>query len=391
MRRYYASVLVFGLLCMPCWGQTVFMQALPGPTIDLTDPLNPSVDAGNSISLDILLDATETTAPQVVAADIMLTVTDPTAGNPGTFGCSGFVFDDTRADFLLDTCSLCAAVCGPPSVLGIVDIGGSPQDVDFLAHLGTVTFDAFADAEGDWVIGYLQNASNVVIAGTGGVIIDIINNPDAFIGVTVTVRQSVAADFAAPAFGVSFSDRAWNGYIDNRRESNNGADLNQGLDKITIEFTTAMENKNGSPISAAAFSISDTAGTPPAIMFTTTADGGKTVTLWLSDHITVQEWTTVGFNGRSAGTSEAFSGSIDIGFLPCDVNQDGRCNPLDVTRFRQYVNNIADPEFGIKNDFTDINRNGSTNPLDLTGLRQLVFGTGLATKSWAGETLPPQP
>ncbi|MEE9297361.1 MAG: dockerin type I domain-containing protein, partial [Phycisphaerae bacterium] len=201
----------------------------------------------------------------------------------------------------------------------------------------------------------------------------------------------IPPDFMEPEMGVSFSDRAWDGFIDARRESNDGTDVNQGLDTITIEFTTAMQNADGTPISAAAFSISDTAGTPPAIVNATSADGGKTVTLALSDHLTLQHWTTISFNGRSACNEDGFAGEIDIGFLPCDVNQDGRCNPLDVTKFRQYVNDIIEPDIGIEDDYTDINRNGSTNPLDLTGLRQLVFGTGLATKVWAGEVLPAQP
>ncbi|MEE9293552.1 MAG: hypothetical protein V3W34_01105, partial [Phycisphaerae bacterium] len=143
--------------------------------------------------------------------------------------------------------------------------------------------------------------------------------------------ECAASGFAEPAFGTSFSDRAWDGYVDSRRESNDGNAVNQGLDTITIEFTAAMRNAGGAPISAAAFSISDTAGTPPTIDNVTSSDGGKTVTLELSGQITLQQWTTFSFDGENSCNSEAFSGSIDIGFLPCDVNQDGRCNPLDVT------------------------------------------------------------
>ncbi|MEE9293727.1 MAG: dockerin type I domain-containing protein [Phycisphaerae bacterium] len=207
----------------------------------------------------------------------------------------------------------------------------------------------------------------------------------------VVLCVPVPAAFAEPQAGISFANRAWDGFVDARRESNDGNTVNQGLDTITIEFTTEMENADGAPISAAAFSISDTAGTPPTIDNVTSSDGGKTVTLELSGHITLQQWTTFSFDGRDACSQAGFSGSIDIGFLPCDVNQDGRCNPLDVTKFRQYVNDIIEPDIGIEDDYTDINRNGSTNPLDLTGLRQLVFGTGLATKVWAGEVLPAQP
>ncbi|MEE9296630.1 MAG: dockerin type I domain-containing protein, partial [Phycisphaerae bacterium] len=77
----------------------------------------------------------------------------------------------------------------------------------------------------------------------------------------------------------------------------------------------------------------------------------------------------------------------DIGFLPADVNQNGCVNPLDVTRFRQIVNDIFDPSPGVEEDYADINRNGSINPLDLTALRQLIFGTGNATQGWASECM----
>jgi hypothetical protein len=174
--------------------------------------------------------------------------------------------------------------------------------------------------------------------------------------ITSTGSACAASGFAEPALGVSFSDRAWDGYVDPARESSNGLDINQGRDSVTIEFLGAMENADGSAISADAFTLTDTNGTPPGIVSATSSDGGKTVTLQLDGFLTLQHWTTVEFNGRNACSSEAFLGSIDIGTLPCDVNQDARCNPLD-----------------------------------LTALRQLVFGTGSATKVWNGEVLPARP
>ena len=48
---------------------------------------------------------------------------------------------------------------------------------------------------------------------------------------------------------------------DARRESADGLTI-IGMDRITVKFTTAMENNDGSPLSADAFSITVTAGTP---------------------------------------------------------------------------------------------------------------------------------
>ena len=396
MKRYFFSVCVVAMLCMPSLGQTMFMEARPGATVDLTDPLNPTVDAGNPISIDIFLDGTVTPAEQVVAADIGVTFIDTGGSNPGTFDCSDFVIDEKRKDFLLDECTLCSANCGinkgDGPTLGMIHFTVVGTLVDFVAHVGTVTFLPSSNAGGDWEIGYAQEPGSTIVGGLGGSIINIVDDPESFFGLTVTVVSACTTpDFVAPEFGVSFSNRAWDGYIDGLRESNNGIDHNQGLNVLTVEFTTEMKNMDGSPISADAFTLVDTAGTPPDIDDAFSSDGGKTVTLELTGLLSLQEWSTFSFSGRDVSCDQIFNGSIDIGVLPCDVTQDGKCNPLDVTRFRQYVNNVLVPTIGVETDFSDINRNGSRNPLDLTALRQLVFGTGNATKVWASEQLPARP
>ncbi len=197
-------------------------------------------------------------------------------------------------------------------------------------------------------------------------------------------------DFRPGVQGASAGGRMFDGFIDARRESANGVDI-IGMDSITVQFTTPMQNNDGSPLSASAFSIVDTAGTAPSITGITTADD-QTVTVNLSGHITLQEWTTLSVSARSSCAADPFNGGIDIGYLPADVNQNGNVNPLDLLKFKQYVNGISLPPMGVIEDYIDTNRSGGVNPLDLLAFKQLINGVmPPATQSWNGATLPAQP
>jgi hypothetical protein len=194
--------------------------------------------------------------------------------------------------------------------------------------------------------------------------------------------------FAAAAAGVSFYERAFDGYIDPAVESTNGVNVDLGIDTISLEFTTAIEDLDGSPISADAFSVSDTNGTPPGIVSVLSEDG-ETVTLNLDGHITLQEWTDIAVNARAqCDTSFVIDDAIRIGYLPADVDQSGSVEPFDLLEFRQYVNGLA-PEVGVIGDFTDLNRDGNVTPFDLLVMRQLINGISPpATQVWQAESLP---
>ncbi|MEE9297312.1 MAG: dockerin type I repeat-containing protein [Phycisphaerae bacterium] len=191
----------------------------------------------------------------------------------------------------------------------------------------------------------------------------------------------------------------YSGYIDPRRESDNGTDLNQGIDSFTLIFTEPVfdvgNTSGGWPygvLTTASFSVTETGGREPPNVVDVSVDlEDPTIVFVEFDRIIrLQEWTTVIADLEDAcGNRIPTEGSlgpgvdetdrVDVGFLPGEVNQDGRFNPLDVTRFRQFVNGVREPPCLGFLPFIDINRNGSVNPLDLTALRHLAFRPGPCT------------
>lgn len=127
------------------------------------------------------------------------------------------------------------------------------------------------------------------------------------------------------------------------------------------------------------------------------------VSITLARPISLQEWTTVQahvenaagiqiVDGGNMGPGNEESDRIDIGFMPCDVDQSGGCGPFDLLRFRQYVNNVISPPCGADLDFLDIDRDGASGPFDLLRFRQLVNGVTPATRAWSFQSLnSPQP
>lgn len=198
-----------------------------------------------------------------------------------------------------------------------------------------------------------------------------------------------APDFRSGEAGVSFKDRSFDGFIDARRESINGLDVTEGMNTFTMEFTTPLENLDGTPLDASAFSVDDTSGSPPNIQNIDFLPDGQTVVLHLDQNIALQQWTTFTVNARSQCGQVPFNGTLNVGYLPADTNQDGTVNPLDLLRFKQYVNGIIEPDAGVVADYVDIDRDSQVSPLDLLGFKQLINGISPpATMSWAGQSLP---
>ncbi len=223
------------------------------------------------------------------------------------------------------------------------------------------------------------------------------------------------------AEGVSFNGypgpntnnaHAFSGYIDPRAESNNGVHVNLGIYEITIVFSQqVVDLTTGGALSAASFSISETgAGLPPVILEIEDCVvgvpgcdfvgeiGHHHVKLCLDRRITLQEWTTFTANVQDLGGHEIRrdcwacpnpTDHVDVGFLPCDVDQTEDVDPFDLLLFRQYVNEVVVPGQGIVEDYTDINRSGELDPFDLLRFRQLILGVQ-ATQPWAGETMKNQ-
>lgn len=203
--------------------------------------------------------------------------------------------------------------------------------------------------------------------------------------------------------GLPGETRPHTGYIDPRSESTNGVDFDAGITEVQILFSEPVENVGGGDLTADAFLITETgSATPPAVV-SVAADpppAGPLVTLTLSRPLTPQEWTTVqavvqdladtpnvivdsGNQGPGVGEPDR----VDIGFLPADVDQNGTVNPLDLLRFKQFVNGIQSPAKGTLEDFLDIDRNGVINPLDLLGFKRLINGITPATQAWAGTSI----
>jgi FG-GAP repeat len=196
--------------------------------------------------------------------------------------------------------------------------------------------------------------------------------------------------FVGGEAGVSISEYVYDGYIDPRQASDNGVDLNQGLDTISVRFTQSMENEDGSSLTADRFTITDTANNAPNVVGISTEDG-RTVTIHLDRVISVGEWTTIhvaGARQTSCPLSVGGCASITIGFLPGDVDQNRRVSPLDLFRFRGYVIDAFSPPRGVVADFIDIDRDGEVTPLDLFRFRQGTQCVFPDLSCWSNTQLP---
>ncbi len=206
------------------------------------------------------------------------------------------------------------------------------------------------------------------------------------------------------AVDTPFESVSYSGYIDPRVESDDGVNHTLGLAAITIEFSEAVRNVGGAPLSAGAFSIRQTGGgAAPNIIGISTADN-RTVTVELDRIISLREWTTVEaqvenmdgvpiINLGDLGPGNVEPDRVDVGALPCDVDQSGDVTPLALLTFRQIINGVFHHPLGVDEDYVDIDRDGATSPFDLLAFRQLINGVSPpATRAWAGESMNnPQP
>ncbi len=219
-------------------------------------------------------------------------------------------------------------------------------------------------------------------------------------GTPATVAGTTTGPFrAGPAIvhgsdGVSFSNWAFTGFIDAAMESDDGQNVNLGLNEFTIQFSEAVQNIGGGPLSADAFVVRETGGAAPPNVTGFTALHDQEVTLTLDRNITLTEWTTIEAHVQNTsgvaienlgdlGPGVAEPDRIDIGYLPCDINQDGTVSPFDLLTFRQITVDLFDHDSGVDGDYIDTDRDGSVSPFDLLAFRQLINGVSPpATQSW---------
>lgn len=197
--------------------------------------------------------------------------------------------------------------------------------------------------------------------------------------------------------GMSHAEFGFGGYIDPRLESSNGTALNRGLDRVTLQFNEQVFAVGGGPLAADSFTVTQTEGAAPTVLAVNTADN-QTVEIVLDRIISLKEWTTVIAHVEdTAGNPIASLGNLgpgvnepdrlDVAFLPGDIDQNSRVQPLDLLRFRQFLSGVfANPQ-GADADYADIDRNGAVAPLDLLRFRQLLAGTAPATQAWNGQQM----
>ena len=196
----------------------------------------------------------------------------------------------------------------------------------------------------------------------------------------------------------------FSGYIDPRGESSDGVSLDLGIQGVTITFSEPVRDVDSGPggaLTAGAFTLTGTAGSYPAIV-TVDAAANPTVELTFAGPIPVGEWTTLiaGVEDLSGNRIENLGNlgievdepdRVDIGFLPGDIDQDGRMVPLDLIRFRGMLAGTYQHPAGDAADYADTNRDDVVDSSDLVRFRQLIDGTGSASRCWATVSLPPRP
>ena len=115
---------------------------------------------------------------------------------------------------------------------------------------------------------------------------------------------------------------------------------------------------DGSEVEASDFTIADGTTDPPRIKRLTAE--GSTVTVALDRPIRAGAWTTITHTSSNTNTR--------IGFLPGDVNNDGRSNTRDVLALIDSLNGThVQPDYQ-----TDINRDGVVGGRDLARLIDLL-------------------
>ncbi len=198
--------------------------------------------------------------------------------------------------------------------------------------------------------------------------------------------------------------RPCTGYMDPRIESDNGVDLNKGVQQLVIVFSEPVFSPGGGPVGTGDFIVTETGNAnPPTVASVSTTDGIE-FAIRLSRIITLQEWTTIqavvvdGCGNRivnvgNLGPGEREPDRVDLGFLPGNINQDPQVTPQDLIHLRQFLvagsfhNDCADIWF------FDIDRDGvMPEPQDLLRFRQMIAGTPPATRAWPLATMnSPQP
>ncbi len=221
--------------------------------------------------------------------------------------------------------------------------------------------------------------------------------------VLVQYIECVDSDTVAPFIihDEGMSTVPHSGYIDPRRESTNGTDLDLGVSELTILFSEMVQKVGGGSLDGGDFEVVTSGDSEISVASVDDAQN-PVVVVTLESPVPAGEWLTLIAHVEDlAGNAIVTSGDlgedtdepdrIDLAGLPCDVDQSGTVQAIDLLRFRQMFAGTLIPDIGEIEDFIDMDRNGAIQALDLLRFRQLWFGSGTSTQPWQGETLATRP
>lgn len=202
--------------------------------------------------------------------------------------------------------------------------------------------------------------------------------------------------------GLIGGTRPHSGYIDPRMESTDGSTHDLGITRIAFLFSEPVEDVGdpGGGLTPAAFTIRHSGGGDCPQVVEVDTSNMPLVIATLCRRIPLNEWTTilvtvqdlapipnviVNLGDLGLGVDE--NDRLDLAALPCDVDQNGRVQPLDLLRFRQIISGVFAHPRGIAEDYVDMDRQGTVAPIDLLRFRQLYSGTGQSIRAWSGAEL----
>lgn len=202
--------------------------------------------------------------------------------------------------------------------------------------------------------------------------------------------------------GLPGGTRPHSGYIDPRMESTDGISHDLGITQIAIQFSEPVEDvgEPGGGLTPAAFTTRHSGGSECPQVVEVDTSNMPLVVVTLCGRIPLSEWTTIqatvqdlastpnviiDLGDQGVGIDEG--DRLDIAALPCDVDQNGLVQPIDLLRFRQITSGVFAHSQGTTQDYVDMDRQGTVAPIDLLRFRQLFSGTGQSLNVWSGAEL----
>lgn len=194
-----------------------------------------------------------------------------------------------------------------------------------------------------------------------------------------------------PVFGLTMTDPP-DGLVDVRQDRSITGQTAQGFDRVRMSFTCQpYDADTGEPFNAQSFRVASTSGAAPLVFAILEAPPqANTFDIILSDPIPPGAWTTITANVQSPDgvPINPQAGSVTLGFLPADVNGNGRSTPADILALVDHLNGIRVPPLPSRQ--CDIDRSGQCFPSDIVRLIDLLNGTN-SSRPWLNIALPPQP